>query len=294
MVGGPVLIVGEEIPLIFSCEDANLIGVLHKPSVFGTRAVLMVVGGPQTRVGSHRQFVLLARHLAATGIAVFRFDYRGMGDSEGLHKGFEHIAPDISAAIDLMWMHLPGVEEIVLWGLCDAASAAVMYAHQDQRVTGIVLLNPWVRSEDTEARVYLERYYLARFFNIQFWKRFFSGEVDLIDSVTSLVSTIGKSIGVYGRTRSDGVQSDISELHFIERMLRGMESFSGCVLLIISGDDLTAAEFNNLVNQSKPWNRVLSRPTVTRRSLPEATPPFSRRAWRNQVADWCSNWLISW
>ena len=43
-------------------------------------AVLVVVGGPQVRAGSHRHFVQLARHLATHGHAVMRFDVRGMGD----------------------------------------------------------------------------------------------------------------------------------------------------------------------------------------------------------------------
>jgi len=45
--------------------------------------VLIVVGGPQYRVGSHRQFVMLARFLADHGVPCMRFDYRGMGDVSG-------------------------------------------------------------------------------------------------------------------------------------------------------------------------------------------------------------------
>ena len=54
----------------------------------GPRGVLIVTGGPQYRAGSHRQFVLLARFLAARGMAVLRFDYRGMGDSEGAPRDY--------------------------------------------------------------------------------------------------------------------------------------------------------------------------------------------------------------
>ena len=48
-----------------------------------------MVGGPQYRVGSHRQFTLMARAFAAAGYPVLRFDYRGIGDSEGESRGFE-------------------------------------------------------------------------------------------------------------------------------------------------------------------------------------------------------------
>jgi len=62
--------------------------------------VLIIVGGPQYRVGSHRQFVLLARHLAAQGIPVMRFDVRGMGDSKGKPRNFGQLDDDLRAATD--------------------------------------------------------------------------------------------------------------------------------------------------------------------------------------------------
>jgi len=46
-------------------------------------------------VGSHRQFVQLARRLAKQGYPTLRFDYRGMGDSEGVYRSFENVGPDL-------------------------------------------------------------------------------------------------------------------------------------------------------------------------------------------------------
>jgi pimeloyl-ACP methyl ester carboxylesterase len=148
--------------LLFECNRERLIAILHAGAASATRGIVIVVGGPQYRVGSHRQFVQLARDLAAAGTPVLRFDYRGMGDADGTHPGFEHIAPDITAAIALLQTRAPGVREIVLWGLCDAASAALMYAPGDARVTGLVLANPWVRTQTSEAQAYLRHYYGAR------------------------------------------------------------------------------------------------------------------------------------
>src|SRR5690606_34644237 len=105
--------------------------------------VLIIVGGPQYRVGSHRQFVLLARYLAERGIPVMRFDYRGMGDSDGDMRTFEHVGKDLGSDIDYFFSECSFLKDIVIWGLCDAASAALFYAHQDRRISGLVLLNPW-------------------------------------------------------------------------------------------------------------------------------------------------------
>ena len=126
-----------------------------------TCGVLIVVGGPQYRVGSHRQFLLLSRRLAAEGYPVMRFDYRGMGDASGAMRGFEQASADIGAAIEAFQRACPAVQRIVLWGLCDAASLALLYvdATQDDRIAGLAILNPWVRSEASLAQTHIKHYY---------------------------------------------------------------------------------------------------------------------------------------
>ncbi|MDQ3186936.1 MAG: hydrolase 1, exosortase A system-associated, partial [Pseudomonadota bacterium] len=79
-----------------------------------------------------------------------------------------------------------------------------------------------------------------------------------------------------------------------DRMLAGLSRFKGRVLLIISGNDLTAQEFSNLVSGSQEWQKLLASPRVSRFDLPEATHTFSRREWRDQVALWTKEWVQSW
>jgi len=135
-----------ERPLFFDCEGFALLGVIAEPELPARVGVVIVVGGPQYRAGSHRQFVLLARSLAEAGVASLRFDLRGMGDSEGPRTDFEHAQADIRAAIDALCGAVPRVEQVVLWGLCDGASASALYAGGDRRVAGLALFNPWVRT----------------------------------------------------------------------------------------------------------------------------------------------------
>ena len=73
----------EDIAVQFDCEGLRLFGVLSQPAEPGRRGVLLVVGGPQYRVGSHRQFTLLARDLAA-GLdgELGRLEYRNFPDGE--------------------------------------------------------------------------------------------------------------------------------------------------------------------------------------------------------------------
>lgn len=177
----------QERAVVFACGDAGLVGVVHLPPAPARRGVLIVVGGPQYRAGSHRQFLLLARSLAAGGYPVLRFDHRGIGDSDGPYPGFEALDADIAAAIDAFVIHCPEIEEVVLWGLCDAASAILFYAHRDPRVAGIVLLNPWVRTPAGEARAYLRHYYLRRLGERDFWRGLLAGKVKPAAAAGSLL-----------------------------------------------------------------------------------------------------------
>ena len=116
----------EERALAFDCGGERLYGILSLPghAASGARGVLVVVGGPQYRAGSHRQFTLLARDLAQDGVPVLRFDYRGMGDSEGTIRPFDDVEDDLRAAIDAFMAASPGLREVVLWGLCELAIIA--------------------------------------------------------------------------------------------------------------------------------------------------------------------------
>ena len=165
----------QEEPFLFSCGDETLLGTACIPAQPSTRGVLIVVGGPQYRVGSHRQFVHLARSLAATGIPCMRFDVRGMGDSTGAMRSFEEIEDDIAAAVTAFLDHCQGLRSVVLWGLCDGASAACFYAHRDSRVTGLVLVNPWVRTTVGQAQTQLRHYYIDRLREAAFWTKLLKG-----------------------------------------------------------------------------------------------------------------------
>jgi len=281
----------------FPCDSAALVGVLHDGAAGARRGVLIVVGGPQYRVGSHRQFLLLARHLAAAGIPTFRFDHSGMGDAEGEGKHFEDLDRDIRSALDAFLVRCPRLEEIVIWGLCDAASAALLYAWRDPRVTGLVLLNPWVRTRVTVSRAYLKHYYSRRLFEPVFWRRLFAFELDVKDSTRSLLRHVANALEKPRDFR--GVQSgseggDSLGRGLPERMANGFKRFSGRVLLVLSGADLTAAEFKEAVRCSQLWQRLLEDDRVSQRELEEADHIFSRKVWRDQVAHWTREWIESW
>jgi exosortase A-associated hydrolase 1 len=281
--------VSREVPLSFDCRGDALVGMAHLPDGAAKTGVLIVVGGPQYRTGSHRQFLLLARSLADRGIAAMRFDYRGLGDSAGAFRGFEGIDDDIRSAVDAFAATVPGLEKIVLWGLCDAASAILFYAHRDPRIAGAVLLNPWVRSESGYARTQLKHYYLQRLLSRDLWRKILGGRFDLAGSLGSFLGIVKKATGE--RAPSTDTESGSAGNPLAERMADGLERFARPVLLIVSGNDLTAREFEEAARSSPRWRALLAADRLARRDLPPADHTFSRREWRDRVAAWTCDWV---
>jgi uncharacterized protein len=275
--------------LAFDCEGARLWGILTRPPAGASApriAVLVVVGGPQYRVGSHRQFVLLSRALARRGFPSFRFDYRGMGDSEGSARSFEGAGPDLRAALDALCAACPQAGRVVVWGLCDAASAALMFATADERVVGVVAVNPWARSAASLSATRVKHYYAARLVQREFWSKLLFGGVNLR---ASLGSFFGDLRAARGSRRSSPTQR--GDDSFQTKMARGLRRFRGRVLLILSSNDLTASEFVQYTDSAVAWRGLLADPKVTRINVAEADHTFSRRIWQDQVENETSTWL---
>jgi uncharacterized protein len=266
----------------FRCADVALLGVLSVPSEPADTGVVVVVGGPQYRVGSHRQFVLLARALATAGYPVLRFDYRGMGDSGGSQREFQSVTEDIGSAISCLSGRFPNLKRVVLWGLCDGASAALIYCHdtQDPRVGGLCLLNPWVRSDASLAETHVKHYYAQRLMQREFWAKLVRGEV-----LWKAPAEFLRSVHVAASGAAPAPDS------YQQRMASAWASFTGGLLLILSGQDFTAKEFLGQLARERIWVDALRRPRLTRLDLPQADHTFSDTASRRAVEASTVNWI---
>ena len=270
-----------EQPLLLSTAGRELVGILHRPSGPAQAGVVVLVGGPQYRVGSHRQFVLLARALSRLGIAVLRFDYAGMGDSDGSAPSFERVDPEIRAAVDTLLSACPEIETVCLWGLCDAASSALMYAPGDPRVNRLVLLNPWVRTSEGQAQAYIENYYGKRLRNPRTWRKFSRDPAALLRAAASWVRNFAKA--QHGARNGGG---------FLAKMLAGAQAYRGRTLVLLSGRDLVATEFELLLSRAEPWRIAFSGERVRTAKLENASHTFARAEWRDWVTDHTARFLL--
>ena len=272
--------------VVFSSGHNRLVGIAAVPQAPAEVGVLILVGGPQYRVGSHRQFTLLARSLAESGIASFRFDFSGMGDSEGDDFDFRCVDQDVGCAIETFCKTVPEVKRVVLWGLCDGASAAMIIANSYDRISGLILLNPWVHSGDYAPQVKMQHYYRQILTGREYWKRLLTGKVNFLPPITAFGKLMFSWFGAGG----EGDESRGKQL-FVQDMQKGLESFGHPVLVILSGEDLTADEFSNLLHSSRSWRSLASRPSFKVHTIGEADHTFSRKSWSQDVTRLTRDWV---
>lgn len=276
--------------IVFECMGESLVGVASVPAQTRDVGVLIIVGGPQYRAGSHRQFVLIARQLANRGIASFRFDNRGMGDSTGPFRDFEIIEDDVGAAVQAFVAAAPAVKRIVLWGLCGGASAACLYAPLDARVCGALLVNPWVRTETSEAKTYLKHYYGRRLLDPVFWRKLISGRVGLRAAATGFVAMLRKAIG-----HADWVSKKrVAEPRtLLDRMLDGLENSRCRALVLLSGRDYVGRECEEFMLPRPEFAALREHGRVEVRQEPGADHTFASREMHRLLEATTLEWVES-
>jgi len=131
-----------------TAADIRLSGTLTLPPGPGPfPAVVLIAGsGPQTRdetILGHRIFLVLADYLTRHGIAVLRYDKRGIGESAGEYAKATSLdfAADADAAV--AWLaKQPGIDprRIGLIGHSEGGLIAPMVAARDPSVAYLVLL----------------------------------------------------------------------------------------------------------------------------------------------------------
>lgn len=270
-----------ELPVVIRCGTDRLVGICHEPSTPLGTTVVVVVGGPQYRIGSHRQFVVTARAMARSGAHVLRFDLPGMGDSDGEAVDFTATGEAIEAAVSWAENRYQG-NRTVLYGLCDGVSASLLSVERlgTERVHGMICVNPWVRQATTEARARTRHYYAKRLLSAEFWRKLVRFQVAL-----------GQSVGELGATLKQGLTPAGEQADFVAGMYHGLAISTCPVLFMLSGEDLTAREFDGLVKSKSRWRKILNSARVTVGRLAVADHTFSDRALLDEHDHQCCRWL---
>jgi len=184
-------------PVVFAnSEGLKLFGIVHHPASGKPRPIPIILLSPgiKSRVAPHRLYVKLARRLAVMGFRVLRFDFSGLGDSEGLVNEataaefygtvqLGRYVSDTRAAMD--WMEREfHASRFILGGLCGGAVTGLLAGANDGRVDSLIGLGLPVilDSDQVDHTKYLttgeldqwRKGYLSKLFDVRSWLRVFT------------------------------------------------------------------------------------------------------------------------
>lgn len=190
-----------QVPVTFrNRAGLRLFGILHEPVASAKPGVafIMLSPGVKMRVGPERLYLRLTNLLVDLGIPVLRFDFHGLGDSEGALPerllldvyGQVQVGRFVDDTIDAMdWMQEKmGVNRFILSGLCGGAVTGLLAGARDRRVAGLLALGitPLIDSRTTDPSRYmtagqldrLGRKYVQKLFRPQSWLRLLTLRTD--------------------------------------------------------------------------------------------------------------------
>lgn len=215
----------------FGCGSLKLGGTLDTAP--GTTGLLLVSGGNEIRSGAFSGQSHLAASIAQHGFPVFRYDRRGIGDSEGENRGFRSSGRDIECALEAFRGMVPSMDRVVAFGNCDAASALML--NRGAGLDGLVLSNPWTIEEEVDATAEpqhapdaIRSRYLEKLKNPREIGRLLRGGVDLGKLARGLMASFGPAPAPTGLG---------------QQMREGLADFEGQVSILLATGDRTAQLF---------------------------------------------------
>lgn len=222
----------------FACGSFTLAGTVD--SAPGTTGLLIVSGGNEIRSGAFSGQSLLAARIARAGFPVFRYDRRGIGDSEGENRGFRKSAKDINAAREAFLAISPNIERVIAFGNCDAASALMLA--KGAGCDGLILSNPWTIEEDAG----VDSAPPPAAIRSRYWEKL-KNPKEVARLLTGGVNLKKLAGGVFKSMRAAPPPSSLAE-----EMRAGLAEFDGSVRILLATADRTAQVFAAAWDKTDP------------------------------------------
>lgn len=297
-------------------QGFTLFGTLHLPASrgLGLPAVVLLSPGVKMRVGPGRLYLPLTAELNALGYSVLRFDFFGLGDSEGelqepmLADVYNHIevgryVDDSLSALNWLAKHY-GFDRFILGGLCGGAITALLTAERDSRVAGLLSIGMTVTlaSNAASPAKYLTRdelavrrrgYYRRLLEPMSWWRLLtFQSEYGVIwrsmkQAILGNRPSAPKPATAPAAIEQRGNANPLFPRAFLSFLGRG-----GRALMLFSEKDRLYSEYEEKFAQPFADKLQPYLPQIRRHLIPNANHVLSLHEWQREMVDASRQWLI--
>lgn len=309
----------EIIPVTFQNKVGHrLFGMLHRPEVqcrSGT-AIILLSPGVKMRVAPHRLYLNMADRFAEMGFTVLRFDFYGLGDSEG--DAEEEFLADLYGAVQvgryiddtiaaMDWMQAAyGTEKFIVSGLCGGAITGLLTAVRDKRVVCLMGLAIPVILDGTH--IDFTKYmtdaqlrgtrdgYVRKLWDLGAWRswvRFLTFQSDYKLIFRALFKPLMKRAhGVNGEVPSKGQseKKDNTNPYFAPAFFNVVSS-SRHIYLIFAGSDRLLWEYESKFVGRHRAQLEACKSQYEIHVTQDANHIFSFREWEEDMLEQCLQWL---
>lgn len=293
-------------------QGLRLFGILHVPEG-ETRtdvAVILLSPGVKMRVGPERLYCTLTERLVSLGLSVLRFDFYGLGDSEGevteelLKDVYNHIEVGrfVDDTVDSMdWMAKTcGAQRFVLAGLCGGAITGLLTAKVDARVAGLLALaiTPVLASRSADPSLYItsgqladmRRTYFSKILNPRAWLRLLSLKSDYRVILRALLQPFKPAPTA---PTASSAEPDNANPLFPPAVFSMLESRRPMLLIFGSSDRLRWEYEEKFVARHRAQLEAGS-PYVEVHTITDANHVLSFEPWQREMLDTSEAWLRHW
>lgn len=296
-----------------NADGYTLFGTLHRPAVPAPDlpAVVLLSPGVKMRVGPGRLYAPLTELLTSLGFTVLRFDFHGLGDSEGdleeaaladVYNNIEvgrYVSDSLRSIEWLSAQH--GFDRFILGGLCGGAITAVLTAQREKRVSALLSIGLTVTlsSESARPAKYLARGelstwregYIRRLLQPKSWWRLVTGKSEfgvmwraMKDGLIKEAPTAPPPEAV---TEQLGNANPLFPPAFFDFLQRG-----GHALMVFSEKDRLHSEYQEKFVALHQAQLDRFGAQLVEHVVPEANHVLSLPAWQREMLDRTRRWIV--
>jgi len=293
----------------------NLFGILQKPKInkYPDKAIIILSPGIKSRVAPHRLYIKMARIFSDMGFIVFRFDFYGLGDSEGeieetlvadLYGSIQvgRFKQDTIDAIDWIDKNL-SISKIILFGLCGGALTGLLSGELDKRVISLIGIGMPVILDSAKALHQkfitqgelnkLRSQYIKKLISPKAWLRFFMFKSDYKIFIKSIFLPVTKRIRKKQQELNKLSINPKIEDNTNPKFASALFNFAvnKKILLIFSENDRLYWEFEEkyLNRNTKDFNEIKKNIDVI--IIKEANHILSFKKWQVETFDIIVGWI---